>query len=196
MILKLKLKNIDDNYAWKFIDGIETIAVEKSELGNVEGITYKRKGETDVTDLLLYTEVGGLLAVEAYILNDEGKTIENLNSSSAMSKNFPYKYLKVYKTYNEEVIVNNRNAEEDTIAELARISEEKDMPVVCFYEHIAKHYQEKYPKAQFISFAKFTERGRRFEDVIIFGIEDMIDALFGLLPNTAKAKVITYTVEQ
>ena len=102
----------------------------------------------------------------------------------------------VDKAYNEEVIVNNRNAEEDTVAELARISEEKNMPVVCFYEQIAKHYQEKYPKAQFISFAKFTERGRRFGDVILFGIEDMIDALFGLLPNTAKARVITHTVEQ
>ena len=145
MILKLKLKNIDDNYAWKFIDGIETIAVEKSELGNVKGITYKRKGETDVTDLVFYTEIGGFLAAEAYILNDEGKTIENLNSSSMMSKNSSRKYLKVYKAYNEEVIVNNRNAEEDTVAELARISEEKNMPVVCFYEQIAKHYQEKYP---------------------------------------------------
>ena len=196
MILKLKLKNIDDNYAWHFIDGVENVAVEKSELGNVKGITYKKKGDPDVTNLVLYKESRGFLAAEAYILNDEGKTIENLNSSSVISKNSSRKYFKVYKAYNEEVIVNNRNAEEDTVAELARISEEKNMPVVCFYEQIAKHYQEKYPKAQFISFAKFTERGRRFGDVILFGIEDMIDALFGLLPNTAKARVITHTVEQ
>ena len=196
MILKLKLKNIDDNYAWHFIDGVENVAVEKSELGNVKGITYKKKGDPDVTNLVLYKESRGFLAAEAYILNDEGKTIENLNSSSMMLKNSSRKYFKVYKAYNEEVIVNNRNAEEDTVAELARISEEKNMPVVCFYEQIAKHYQEKHPKAQFISFAKFTERGRRFGDVILFGIEDMIDALFGLLPNTAKARVITHTVEQ
>lgn len=196
MILKLKLKNIDDNYAWHFVDGVENVAVEKSELGNIKSITYKKKGDPDVTNLVLYKESRGFLAAEAYILNDEGKTIENLNSSSMMSKNSSRKYLKVYKAYNEEVIVNNRNAEEDAVAELARISEEKNMPVVCFYEQIAKHYQEKYPKAQFISFAKFTERGRRFGDVILFGIEDMIDALFGLLPNTAKARVITHTVEQ
>ena len=196
MILKLKLKNIDDNYAWHFIDSVENVAVEKSELGNIKGITYKKKGEPDVVNLVLYKEERGFLAAEAYILNDEGKTIENLNFSSVMSKSSSRKYLKVYKAYNEEVIVNNRNAEEDTVAELARISEEKNMPVVCFYEQIAKHYQEKYPKAQFISFAKFTEKGRRFGDVILFGIEDMIDALFGLLPNTAKARVVTHTVEQ
>lgn len=196
MILKLKIKNIDDNYAWHFIDGVENVAVEKSELGNIKGITYKRKGETDVTDLVLYTEGRGFLAAEAYLLNDEGKTVENLDSSNVMSKNFPRKYLKVYKAYNEEIIVNSRNAEEDTVAELARISEEKNMPIVCFYEHMAKDYQEKFPKAQFISFAKFTERGRRFGDVILFEIEDMIDALLGLLPNTAKVKVITHTIEQ
>ena len=196
MILKLKIKNIDDNYAWHFIDGVENVAVEKSELGNIKGITYKRKGETDVKDLVLYTEGRGFLAAEAYLLNDEGKTVENLDSSNVMSKNFPRKYLKVYKAYNEEIIVNSRNAEEDTVAELARISEKKNMPIVCFYEHMAKDYQEKFPKAQFISFAKFTERGRRFGDVILFEIEDMIDALLGLLPNTAKVKVITHTIEQ
>lgn len=196
MILKLKIKNIDDNYAWHFIDGVENVAIEKSELGNIKGITYKRKGETDVTDLVLYTEGRGFLAAEAYLLNDEGKTVENLDSSNVMSKNFPRKYLKVYKAYNEEIIVNSRNAEEDTVAELARISEQKNMPIVCFYEHMAKDYQEKFPKAQFISFAKFTERGRRFGDVILFEIEDMIDALLGLLPNTAKVKVITHTIEQ
>ena len=40
MILKLKLKNIDDNYAWHFVDGVENVAVEKSELGNIKSITY------------------------------------------------------------------------------------------------------------------------------------------------------------
>lgn len=32
MILKLKLKNIDDNYAWYFIDGVENVAVEKKRI--------------------------------------------------------------------------------------------------------------------------------------------------------------------
>ena len=40
MILKLKLKNIDDNYAWHFVDGVENVAVEKTELGNIKSITY------------------------------------------------------------------------------------------------------------------------------------------------------------
>ena len=70
------------------------------------------------------------------------------------------------------------------------------MPVVCFYEHMAKDYQKRYPKAQFISFAKFTEKGRRFGDVIFFAVEDMMDALLELLPNTAKVKVVTHTIEQ
>ena len=43
MILKLKLKNIDDNYAWNFVDGVENVAVEKTELGNIKSITYKKK---------------------------------------------------------------------------------------------------------------------------------------------------------
>ena len=70
MILKLKLKNIDDNYAWHFIDNVENVAVEKSELGNIKGITYKKKGEPDVANLVLYKEERGFFAAEAYILND------------------------------------------------------------------------------------------------------------------------------
>ena len=117
MILKLKLKNIDDNYAWHFVDGVENVAVEKSELGNIKGITYKKKGEPDVASLVLYKEERGFLAAEAYILNDEGKTIENLISSQSQSKTTSRKFSKTFDVegFNSKVLIGNRESDDDVL---------------------------------------------------------------------------------
>ena len=122
MILKLKLKNIDDNYAWHFVDGVENVAVEKTELGNIKSITYKKKGDPDVTNLVLYKESRGFLAAEAYILNNEGKTIENLVSSQSQSKAPSHKFSKTFGVvgFDKEIVVGNRDADDDVLAEPQR----------------------------------------------------------------------------
>lgn len=195
MILKLKLKNIDDNYAWHFIDGVENVAVEKSELGNVKGITYKKKGEPDVASLVLYKEERGFLAAEAYILNDEGKTIENLISSQSQSKTTSRKFSKTFDVvgFDKEIVVGNRDADDDVLAELAQKSEKEEIPIVCLYESEARSYKQQYPKADFISLKKFMECGRRFgSGAILYKAELLLDFL---MPNEAKINVINYTVE-
>lgn len=186
MILKLKLKNIDDNYAWHFIDGVENVAVEKSEFGNIKGITYKKKDSPDVASLVLYKEERGFLAAEAYILNNEGKTIENLNSQ------YPSKYLKISKSCNKEIVAQSRAVDKETVRELARVSKEKGIPIVC-QGFMVKDLQKQYPNAQFISVETFKQPGRRFGDVILYEIECMLD---DFMPNGAKVKSFTYTIEQ
>ena len=132
MILKLKLKNIDDNYAWHFVDGVENVAVEKTELGNIKSITYKKKGDPDVTNLVLYKESRGFLAAEAYILNNEGKTIENLVSSQSQSKTPSHKFSKTFGVvgFDKEIVVGNRDADDDVLAKLAQKSEKEGIPIV------------------------------------------------------------------
>lgn len=181
MILKLKLKNIDDNYAWHFVDGVENVAVEKSELGNIKSITYKKKGDPDVTNLVLYKEGRGFLAAEAYILNNEGKTIENLISSQSQPKTPSHKFSKTFGVvgFDKEIVVGNREADDDVLAELAQKSEKEGIPIVCLYESEASQ--------------KFMERGRRFgSGVILYKAELLLDFL---MPNEAKINVINYTVK-
>lgn len=194
MILKLKLKNIDDNYAWHFIDGVENVAVEKSELGNIKGITYKKKGEPDVASLVLYKEERGFLAAEAYILNDEGKTIENLISSQSQSKTTSRKFSKTFDVegFNSKVLIGNRESDDDVLEDLARKSEEEGTPIVCMTDTEAKFYKRKYPKADFISFNKFTEPGRRFGKVILYKAESMLNAF---MPGIAKVSIVNFTVK-
>ena len=195
MILKLKLKNIDDNYAWHFVDGVENVAVEKTELGNIKGITYKKRGDPDVAGLVLYKEERGFLAAEAYILNDEGKTIENLISSQSQSKTTSRKFSKTFSVvgFDKEIVVGSRDADNDVLAELAQKSEKWNLPIVCSCDSEAKIYEQEYPKANFISLRKFMESGRRFgEGVILYKAESLLDAF---MPNNAKIKVINYTVK-
>ena len=195
MILKLKLKNIDDNYAWHFVDGVENVAVEKTELGNIKSITYKKKGDPDVTNLVLYKESRGFLAAEAYILSNEGKTIENLVSSQSQPKTPSHKFSKTFGVvgFDKEIVVGNRDADDDVLAVLAQKSEKEGIPIVCLYDSEARSYKQQYPKADFISLQKFMECGRRFgSGVILYKAELLLDFL---MPNEAKINVINYTVE-
>ena len=194
MILKLKLKNIDDNYAWHFIDGVENVAVEKNEFGNIKCITYKKKDNPDVASIVLYKEERGFLAAEAYILNDEGKTIENLISSQSQPKTTSRKFSKTFDVEgsNSKVLIGNRESDDNVLEDLARKSEEEGIPIVCMIDTEAKFYQRKYPKADFISFNKFTEPGRRFGKVILYKAELMLNAL---MPGIAKVSVINFTVK-
>ena len=92
MILKFKVKydmsknrtqsnTIAPSYLWNFIDEIDTAFTDK-----VNGIYYTRRGDKLVlgqnmektNEIKLKDSRNGSYISEAYLLNDEGKTIERL----------------------------------------------------------------------------------------------------------------------
>ena len=92
MILKFKVKydmnknrtqsnTITPSYLWNFIDEIDTAFTDK-----VNGIYYNRRGDKLVlgqnmektNEIKLKDSRNGSYISEAYLLNDEGKTIERL----------------------------------------------------------------------------------------------------------------------
>lgn len=70
MILKIKRESENGDYAWEFIDEISNPTVEVGKLGVASlFIEYYFQG----------TRTRLLIDSEAYLLNNEGKTVERIN---------------------------------------------------------------------------------------------------------------------